>query len=76
MTGRPAMTIRFCGNCNPDVDPELVRDRLETMTAPWENDSEILIDGCSRECLTKKQTDKKAKKVVKLRARDVMGGNA
>ncbi len=76
MTGISAMKIKFCGNCNPDVDPELVKDRLETMAVSWEKDSEVLIDGCSRECLTKKQTDKKAEKIVKLRARDVMGGNA
>jgi hypothetical protein len=44
--------VKFCGNCNPDVHPRKVK---EALAEEWvQEDKEILVDGCSRACLSKK----------------------
>lgn len=44
--------VRFCGNCNPDVHPKKVKEILDEKS-PAE-DGEMLVDGCTRACLSKK----------------------
>lgn len=54
--------VKFCGNCNPDVDPKKVKKALEGLLAdiPCE-DISIMVNGCSRACLTKKNQPLKNK---------------
>lgn len=49
--------IKYCGNCNPDVNPKKVKKALEYLFTdiPRENIS-IMVNGCSRACLTKKNS--------------------
>ncbi len=47
------MPVKYCGNCNPQIDPRLVRKAVdETMETDSRN---ILVNGCARMCLTRKK---------------------
>jgi len=49
------MKVKFCGNCNPDVNPKKVKKALETLyTNIPREDMSIMVNGCSRACLTKR----------------------
>ncbi len=54
--------VKFCGNCNPDVNPKKVKKALEALFAdiPRE-DMSIMVNGCSRACLTKRNPPLKNK---------------
>ncbi|HOW54521.1 MAG TPA: hypothetical protein PLR60_07670 [Syntrophorhabdaceae bacterium] len=60
--------VRYCGNCNPDEYPGDVKKRLEELF-PGEAGPTILVDGCARACLSKKEKDTGA---VVMSAREVM----
>ncbi len=45
--------IRYCGNCNPDEDPEEVKKALEKLF-PGADGPCIIVNGCSRACLSKR----------------------
>jgi len=66
--------IRYCGNCNPDVHPEDVKKALEELfpDIPGE-DISIMVNGCSRACLTKKGPAQKTKgKTIVLSSREAV----
>jgi hypothetical protein len=46
--------VRYCGNCNPEVDPRKIRKAVEKMASDTDDDVLICVNGCSRMCLTKK----------------------
>ncbi len=63
--------IRFCGNCNPDVHPKKVRAAL--VEEAFEAIEEILVDGCSRACLSKKVlAEDKKEKVAVMTAKEIV----
>jgi hypothetical protein len=45
--------IKYCGNCNPDIHPKYIRHIIERMAARTGSDTLVIVNGCSRECLTK-----------------------
>jgi hypothetical protein len=46
------MTLKFCGNCNPETDPVRVR---KVMSEATENSTpDIYVNGCKRMCLSRK----------------------
>jgi len=47
------MKIRYCGNCNPDVHPRLVRAALDRISRDLDPDTVVAVNGCSRICITK-----------------------
>ncbi len=64
--------IRYCGNCNPDVDPGEVRKVVERVFGGTDPETTIMVNGCSRICLTKKRIKGSPDRVVDLCGRDVM----
>ena len=66
--------IKYCGNCNPDVNPKEVKKTLEALVAEIpRNDLSVMVDGCSRACLTKrKQADKSAGNVIFVSSKEVV----
>jgi hypothetical protein len=64
--------IRYCGNCNPDEDPGEVKKALEVLF-PGGDAANVLVDGCSRACLSKKEQDTKNDPgVIVVSSREVM----
>lgn len=64
--------IRYCGNCNPDEHPGEVKRALEELF-PDGDALCLLVDGCSRACLSKKERDmKNDPEVVVVSSREVM----
>ena len=62
------INIKYCGNCNPDIHPKDVKKALEALLAvdiPRKYIS-IMVNGCSRACLTKKNpaNDAKGKTII------------
>jgi len=67
--------IKYCGNCNPDVNPKDVKNALEALfTSPLpRKDVSIMVNGCSRACLTKKNPADNAKgKTIILSSQEVV----
>ncbi|MCX5809146.1 MAG: hypothetical protein NTX36_07225 [Proteobacteria bacterium] len=66
--------IKYCGNCNPDVHPKDVKNALEALfTDIPREDISIMVNGCSRACLTKKNPVDNAKgKTIILSSREVV----
>ena len=67
--------IKYCGNCNPDVHPNDVKHALEALFTddiPRE-DISIMVNGCSRACLTKKNpVDNAECKTIILSSQEVV----
>ncbi len=64
--------IRYCGNCNPDEDPGEVKKALEELFSDGDAAS-VLVDGCSRACLSKKERDARNDPgVIVVSSREVM----
>ena len=66
------MNIKFCGNCNPDIDPKHVRKAVDRLFIDAEQDTLIMIHGCTRACLTKARGAIGNKKIISLYAREVV----
>ncbi|MCX5817640.1 MAG: hypothetical protein NTX75_15620 [Proteobacteria bacterium] len=66
--------IKYCGNCNPDVHPKDVKNALEAFfTDIPREDISIMVNGCSRACLTKKNPVDNAKgKTIILSSREAV----
>ncbi len=66
--------IKYCGNCNPDVNPKDVKKALETFfTEIPREDTSIMVNGCSRACLTKRKSVEEVKgKVIFVSSKDVV----
>jgi predicted RNA binding protein with dsRBD fold (UPF0201 family) len=66
--------VKYCGNCNPDVSPKRVKKALETLyTDIPREDISIMVNGCSRACLSKKnQHQAMDDNNIVLSARDVI----
>lgn len=66
--------IKYCGNCNPDIHPKDVKNALEALLAdiPRE-DISIMVNGCSRACLTKNKLLQEAEgKTIILSSQEVL----
>jgi hypothetical protein len=66
--------IKYCGNCNPDVNPKDVKKALEALfTNTPREDVSIMVNGCSRACLTKRKPVQKTEgKTIILSSQEVM----
>jgi hypothetical protein len=66
--------IKYCGNCNPDVHPKDVKNALEALfTDIPREDISIMVNGCSRACLTKKNpVDNAEGKTIVLSSQEVV----
>ena len=71
------MNVKYCGNCNPDVNPKKVKKALETLfTDIPREDISIMINGCSRACLTKRNSPKMGEgKKIFLSSREIIKKN-
>jgi hypothetical protein len=49
------MKVRFCGNCNPRVDPKRVKAKMAAVFQEEPGKGELLVNGCERMCLTRKR---------------------
>jgi hypothetical protein len=63
--------VRYCGNCNPEVDPRKIRKAIAKIASDTDDDVLICVNGCSRMCLTKKMKADSTQKRLDLFARDV-----
>ena len=67
--------IKFCGNCNPDVDPRSVKKIIESTLLARTQDRILVVHGCSRECLSRTPFFKENKEdLIVLKACDVVKG--
>ncbi len=58
--------VRYCGNCNPEVDPRKIRKAIEKIASNTDDDVLICVNGCSRMCMTKKTRSDSAQKRLDL----------
>jgi len=63
--------VKYCGNCNPEVDPRKIRKILEKMASATDDDVLICVNGCSRMCLTKKMKPDPTQRRLNLFVREV-----
>jgi hypothetical protein len=63
--------VKFCGNCNPEVHPGRVKAALEELLADGDDSDLVLVNGCSRACLTKGMENVKGTPTI-MSARDVV----
>ena len=63
--------VKYCGNCNPEVDPRKIRKILEKMASTTYDDVLICVNGCSRMCLTKKMKPDPTQRRLNLFVREV-----
>ena len=66
-----AKRIKYCGNCNPEIHPRRLRHIVERIAAATEHDILILVNGCSRECLSKGNDMSTGKTTVSLNASEL-----
>ncbi|MBP1745517.1 MAG: hypothetical protein H6Q54_132 [Deltaproteobacteria bacterium] len=67
-----AKKIRYCGNCNPEVHPKHIRTIVEKIAAGKGSDILVLVNGCSRECLTKSKDVYPGKTTISLNAGELV----
>ncbi len=63
--------VKYCGNCNPEVDPRKIRKAIEKMASDTDDDVLICVNGCSRMCLTKKMKPDQTKRRLNVFVREV-----
>lgn len=65
--------IKYCGNCNPDVHPKYVKEAVKELFPKDEPETQVVINGCSRSCLSKSKAIKEAKeKIIIMSSRDIV----
>lgn len=64
--------IKYCGNCNPDVHPKHIRNAAEKIAVQKGSDILILVNGCSKECLTKSKDVYPGRIIMSLNAGEFM----
>ena len=64
--------IKYCGNCNPEVHPKHIRNIVEKIADEKGPDTLVLVNGCSRECLTKNMKDYADRKIMSLNAGELV----
>jgi hypothetical protein len=64
--------IKYCGNCNPDVNPERVRPLVDRLAAEAEPGTLLVVNGCSRACLSKDGRSDTLDKVIILNSQEVL----
>lgn len=52
------MKVKFCGNCNPRVDPKRVKKALDDRSREG-SEERLLVNGCERMCLLRKPADER-----------------
>jgi hypothetical protein len=67
--------IKYCGNCNPEVHPKHIRKAVEKIAAEKGPDILVLVNGCSRECLTKSKEAYPNRKIMSLNAGELVANN-
>jgi hypothetical protein len=60
--------IKYCGNCNPEVHPTYIRHVVESMAAGTGSETLVLVNGCSRECLSKSKEVYPGRTIMSLNA--------
>lgn len=63
--------VKYCGNCNPEVDPRKVKKAVEKIASDTDDEVLICVNGCSRMCLTKKIKQDSTQKRLDLFVRQV-----
>ncbi|HOE16892.1 MAG TPA: hypothetical protein PLX02_04735 [Syntrophorhabdaceae bacterium] len=63
--------VKYCGNCNPEVDPRKIRKAVEKIASETDDDVLICVNGCSRMCMTKKMKSDLTQKRLDLFVREV-----
>jgi hypothetical protein len=67
------LEIKYCGNCNPDAHPREVRTAAEALFKHGDSAALVLINGCTRVCLSKKgQKEQHAGRIIEVRGRDIL----
>ncbi|MCX7698634.1 MAG: hypothetical protein N2114_04125 [Candidatus Goldbacteria bacterium] len=64
--------IKYCGNCNPEVDPKRIKKILQKITFDKDENLLICVNGCSRMCLAKKIKPDHIKKVIHMFSKEIM----
>jgi hypothetical protein len=67
--------VKYCGNCNPDINPKYVRPIVERMAAGTGPETLIIVNGCSRECLTKSRDVYPGRTIMSLNAGELVTKN-
>lgn len=64
--------IRYCGNCNPDVDPSLTTKAVKALYGDAVEDTLLVVSGCSRACLLRSAPLKALKDKIAVSAREAV----
>jgi len=67
--------MKYCGNCKPEVHPRRIRSIVERIAAGKESDILVLVNGCSRECLTKSKNVYPDRIIVSVNAGELVANN-